>query len=181
MITNNKIIKLKNLKFLTLAIAILGFTATSFSQNTASVTNSAAAATIHKPISLANTTALNFGGIVSSAAGGTVVLAAATGVRTATGVTIPEGLKGTVAAGLFTVSGQNSAVYSITIPTAPITITGPGSKTMTVSTFTATKASGTIDATSGTDTFSVGATLNVGVNQDAGLYTGIYVVTVTYN
>lgn len=172
---------MKKLKFFTLAIAILGFTSASFAQSTASVNNSSAAATIHSPITITNTTSLNFGGVVSSAAGGTVVLAAGNSARTAAGVTIPEGLKGTVASGLFTVGGQKSAAYSITIPTAPITITSPASKTMTVGTFTSTKASGTIDPSSGLDTFGVGSTLNVGANQDPGVYTGIYIVTVQYN
>ena len=172
---------MKNLKVITLAIAILGFSAASFAQSTASVNNSSVGATIHKPITLSNTTALNFGGVVSSAGGGTVVLDAATSARTATGVTIPEGLKGTVAAGLFTVGGHNGAAYSIAIPSTPVIITLSAGKTMTVGTFTSTKTSGTISATNGTDTFSVGATLTVGANQDPGVYTGTYIVTVQYN
>ena len=171
---------MKNLKVITLAIAILGFSAASFAQSTASVNNSSVGATIHKPITLSNTTALNFGGVVSSVEGGTVVLTPA-GARTATGVTIPEGLKGTVAAGLFTVGGHNGAAYSISIPSTPVTITLSAGKTMTVGTFTSTKTSGTISATTGTDTFSVGATLTVGANQDPGVYTGTYIVTVQYN
>lgn len=171
---------MKNIKFYTLLIAILGFTSTSFAQSSATLSNNSVGATIHLPITLSNTTALNFGGVVSSVSGGTVVLNAGTSVRTVTGVTIPAGLAGTVAAGLFTVSGHKSAQYSITIPSAPVTITLSAGKTMTVGNFTSTKTSGTISATTGTDTFSVGATLNVGANQDPGLYTGTYVVTVAY-
>jgi hypothetical protein len=53
---------------------------------------------------------------------------------------------------------------------------------MTVSTYTSNKVgnAGTLNG-SATDTFTVGATLNVNANQVAGLYQGNFNVTVAYN
>ena len=78
------------------------------------------------------------------------------------------------------VEGNNT--FAITIPSAPITLTGSVSGTMTVSNFlddlgaTGTLASGTKD-------IKVKATLNVGVGQAAGTYTNAsdLFVTVNYN
>lgn len=168
---------MKNLKFFTLAIAILGFTATSFAQVSATAT---ASATITTPISITKTVDLNFGNVAVSTTAGTVILKPA-GTRTTTGgVTLPA-TNGTVTAAEFTVEGAADYTYAITLPTEPITITGPG-EPMTVSTFTSTPSStGTL--TGGTETIKVGATLNVAGGQAAGTYTSAtpFEVTVNYN
>jgi hypothetical protein len=141
-----------------------------------------ASATIVTPISISKTVDMNFGNVaVQTATGGTVVMTPA-GVRSATGgVTLPTTV-GTVAAAVFTVSGQGNYTYAITLPSTDLTITN-GSSTMAVNTFTSNPSpTGTLSA-GGTQTLSVGATLNVSAAQAAGLYTSAspFTVTVNYN
>ena len=165
-------------KLLALFVVVLGFSAVSFAQSTATAT---ASATIIGPISLTKVTDMNFGNIAVGTLGGTVVLAPAGG-RTATTVTLPAVI-GTVSAATFTVSGVGSSTYAITLPTGDYTITRlTGSETMTVNTFTSTpSATGTLAG--GTQTLAVGATLNVTGSQVAGTYTNAvgFPVTVNYN
>ena len=170
---------MKNLTklFATAAIIIAG-TNVSFAQATATA---AASATIITPITITKTADMNFGNVaVSAATAGTVVLAPA-GTRTtggAGGVTLPS-TTGTVAAASFTVSGQASYTYAITLPTSA-TITSSGN-TMTVNGFTSTpSATGTLSS-GGTQTLTVGATLNVAAAQAVGTYTNSSAVPVTVN
>jgi hypothetical protein len=170
---------MKNLTkiFATGAIIIAGSNV-SFAQATATA---AASATIITPITITKTADMNFGNVaVSAATAGTVVLAPA-GTRTtggAGGVTLPS-TTGTVAAASFTVSGQASYTYAITLPTSA-TITSSGN-TMTVNGFTSTpSATGTLSS-GGTQTLTVGATLNVAAAQAVGTYTNASGVPVTVN
>src|SRR5476651_1372544 len=130
--------------FATAAIIIAG-TNVSFAQATATAS---ASATIITPISIAKTVDMNFGNVaVSATIAGTAILAPA-GTRTtggAGGVTLPA-TTGTVAAASFTVSGQASYTYAITLPST-CTISS-GSNTMTVNAFTSTpSATGTLSGT----------------------------------
>lgn len=147
-------------------------------------------ATIVTPISIVWAQDMNFGNVAVSTAIGTVVLAPA-GTRTspADGVTLPANA-GTVTAATFTVSGQGTYTYAITLPTTlELTTASAGAdQTMTVNTFTSASANGVIASAGllsagGTDTVSVGATLNVGASQVAGSYTNAsdLLVTVNYN
>ena len=122
---------------------------------------------------------MNFGNIaVSATTLGTAVLAPA-GTRTNTGgVTLPATV-GTVAAASFTVSGQASYNYAITLPSSCV-ITDAG-HTMTVNNFTSIPATtGTLSGT-GSQTLNVGATLNVAAAQASGTYTNATGVAVTVN
>ena len=159
-------------KIYLLALAVIGFSANSFAQASATAT-----ATIISPISISKTNDLNFGLVASSTSAGTVVLTPA-GARTPTGVTLSSG--GTTTAASFGVSGQGAYTYAITLPSS-ITLTD-GTNFMTVNTFTSTP-SGTGALSGGTQTVNVGATLNVLANQVAGVYTTgtPFVVTVAYN
>src|SRR5580704_19376676 len=86
------------------AVAVIGFSNSSFAQATATAS---ASANIITPISIVKVTDMNFGNVaVSATLAGTVVLAPA-GTRTtggAGGVTLPSN-NGTVAGADFTVSG----------------------------------------------------------------------------
>jgi hypothetical protein len=160
------------------AIALIGFSSSSFAQATATAT---ATATIVTPISITKTVDMNFGNLaVQTATGGTVVLTPA-GVRSVTGgVTMPA-VFGTVTAATFTVNGQGTYTYAITLPAAATTLTS-GANTMTATTFTSNpSATGVLAA--GTQTLNVGATLNVAAAQAAGLYVSgtPFSVTVNYN
>ena len=162
------------------AVSLIAVT-TSFGQVTASAT---ASATVVAPIAISKTVDMNFGNIAVSTSSGTVVLAPA-GTRTNTGgVTFPA-TTGTVSAASFNVTGEGSYTYAITLPAGNYTITRVGnSETMTVNTFVSNPtvaAGGTL--TSGEQTLTVGATLNVSASQQAGTYTNAtgFDVTVNYN
>lgn len=134
--------------------------------------------TIVSAISITKTVDMNFGDVVQGA--GTVILDTAGG-RTATGATT-LGNTGATAAASFDVTGDPDATYTISLPLAPITLTGPGTD-MTVDQFVSTPTDATpqtLDG-AGTATLLVGATLTVGAVQTSGAYTGTFDVTVTYN
>jgi len=139
-----------------------------------------ATATIITPITITKASDMNFGNVaVQAAVAGTVIMSPA-GVRSATaGVTLP-GTSGTVSAASFTVNGQAGYTYAITLP---VTLTiNSGVNNMIVNTFTSTPtAIGNL--TGGTESLTVGATLNVGAAQAPGVYTSAtpFTVTVNYN
>lgn len=169
-------------KVFAIAITMFGFATSSFAQETATAT---ASATIVTPISIDKTIDMNFGDIaIQSITDGTVTLAPA-GTRTKTGgVTLPASATTSVAAASFDVAGENSYTYDITLPSSCV-ITDPISlETMTVSDFTCSivVTEGALSE-SGTETFTVGATLAVTGGQANGVYTNnvAFDVIVNYN
>lgn len=154
---------------------------TSFAQVTTSAT---ATATVVTPIGITKTVDMNFGNLAVSTSAGTVVLTPA-GARSITGGVTLTATTGTVAAASFDVTGEGNYTYSITLPSSDYTLTRvTGSETMTVNTFVSTPtvaAGGTL--TAGSQTLTVGATLNVSGSQVAGTYTNAtgFDVTVNYN
>jgi hypothetical protein len=166
-------------KMIATALVLIVFSSSSFAQSSATAI---ATATIVTPISITKTVDMNFGNVaVQTATGGTVELSPAS-VRTPSGgVTLPTTALGTVTAASFTVDGQGAYTFAITLPSSALTLTS-GSNTMTADTFTSTPdAVGTLVA--GTKTVTVGATLNVGAAQAAGVYVSEtpFTVTVNYN
>src|SRR5882757_430849 len=136
------------------SIAVIGFSNSSFAQ---AADVASASATIITPISIVKTVDMNFGNVaVSATIAGTAVLAPA-GTRTtggAGGVTLPA-TNGTVSAASFTVSGQASYTYAITLPSSCV-ITDGSSHNMTVNAFTSfPSATGTLSS-GGTETLNVG-------------------------
>ena len=170
---------MKNIiKLFAIATVVLGFATTSFAQ----VTKTAlATGTIVTPIALVNAGDMNFGNVAVSATSGTVILAPA-GTRTTTGgVTLPA-VPGSVTAAQFAVTGTPAYTYAITLPTTATTVTS-GGNTMSVDAFTSSPSlTGVLDA-AGKQTISVGASLNVGAAQAAGIYVSAtpFDVTVNYN
>jgi len=149
-----------------------------FAQSSATVANVPASARIFKAITLIQTSGLNFGDIFPSGVAGTVVMPPV-GVRSFTGG-VALATTGTSNAAAFNVTGKKSATYAITFATPTINLSAPGATDMVVSAFTTSAGSGTLSAT-GTQSFTVGATLAVGVDQLDGDYSGTFGVTVTYN
>jgi Domain of unknown function (DUF4402) len=135
-----------------------------------------AKARIVTPISIALVSDMNFGDVVAGA--GTVVLTPAGG-RSVTGST-NLGNPLNVSAATFTVSGQGSATYAITLPgSANIT---SGANTMSVGTFTSNPAVGAgLLSAGGSQTLTLGATLTVAAVQATGSYSGPFSVSVNYN
>jgi hypothetical protein len=158
-------------------IILTGFLTTANAQSTATASTTAILVT---PISITKTEDMHFGTVAASGTAGTVVLDYADG-RTATGgATLPAGstLQKTA---VFTVTGEGTSGFSISIPGSPITLNS-GGNSMTVSGFTDDLgATGVLVA--GSATIKVKATLNVGAGQASGTYTnasGLF-VTVNYN
>ncbi len=129
-------------------------------------------------ITIQNTAGLNFGSLAVGGSAGTAVISPA-GVRTVTGGVV--GLGSAYGAASFTVTiSSGSATYFLSLPTGNTTLTGPGGATMTASTFTS-NPSGLIQqvpSVPGSQTVTVGATLNVAANQTPGSYAGTFTVTV---
>jgi spore coat protein U-like protein len=150
----------------------------------ASATGTAEAkATLIRPITISMETNLNFGTIVvpSSTTGGTVMVSTdGTTEVTGTDISLAESLGDPPTTASFTVTGEPNGTYAITLPDDnTVTISGPG-EDMTVTGFTS-NPDGTGVLAGGTQTLSVGATLNVGADQAAGEYAGEFTVTVAYN
>lgn len=164
--------KRTTINLLVAVVTVFGATA-AFGQTTA--TDSAAAtATIIPGITLTNRAGLLFGDMLSPTAAGTVTIDAA-GTRTASGVVLAGG---TIGAAAFDVTGGGNKGYTVTLPSAAVTLTS-GVNTMTVGTFTRNCSSCTLDG-AGAGSFTVGGTLNVGAGQAVGTYSGNFDVTVAY-
>nr|NQU90936.1 DUF4402 domain-containing protein [Bacteroidota bacterium] len=146
-------------------------------QATSASATSNATATIITPIALTNTQPLAFGNIAASTTAGTVTIATA-GTRSSLGGVTPSAI-GVFNNAIFTVEGQGDATYAIALP-ASTTISN-GTETMTVDNFISDPSSTGLLSSLGAQTMNVGATLNVGISQAVGNYTGTYSVTVSYN
>ncbi len=130
-------------------------------------------ATLFAPISISPGANMDFGTLLPTGTAGTVTVTTA-GARSSVNVDL---LGGVPSAASFNVTGEPGQAYIITF--TPGTLTGPGAD-MTVGSFTH-DAGGAPTLPGGTDTFNVGATLNVGATQAAGTYSGPFTVTVNYN
>ncbi len=165
------------LKIVLSALVLIGFSATSKAQSTATASTTAILIT---PISVAKTTDMHFGTVAASGTVGTVLLDYADGRTTTGGASLPAGstLQKTA---VFTVTGEGNNGFSISIPGSDITLTGPGAD-MTVGTFVCEQGA-TSSLSSGTATLKVKAILAVGIGQVAGTYTNAsdLFVTVNYN
>ncbi|HZH63790.1 MAG TPA: DUF4402 domain-containing protein [Flavisolibacter sp.] len=163
------------------AILVAGVVTTANAQSTAYATTTAVLVT---PISIAKTTDMHFGTVAASGTAGTVVLNDLNGRTPTGGVSLPSGGIAPTSA-VFTVTGQGNSGFSISIPSAAITLTNGGA-TMTVDNFICDGgAATTLDA--GTKILKIGATLNVPANAVGGTYTNALgnasalFVTVNYN
>ena len=171
---------MKNItKVLATATAVIAFSNSSFAQATATA---AASATVITPISIVKNIDMSFGNLaVSSSLAGTLALSPSSTrvVGGAGGVTLPSNT-GTVAAADFTVSGQASFTYAITLPTGTVTINS-GSNTMSVGTFISSPSTTGTLSSGGTQDLTIGATLTATAGQAAGNYTNSTAVPVTVN
>jgi hypothetical protein len=121
---------------------------------------------------------LAFGKFVAGT-GGTVTLSAS-GVRSASaGVALVP--SGTGAAAQFSVTGDPSRTYAISLPANGAVLMTSGASSMAVNNFTGSPALNGQLSVGGTQSVSVGATLSVGSHQPRGSYSGTFDVTVNYN
>ena len=134
-----------------------------------------ALAKIFAPISISSSGDMDFGTLAADDTAGTVTVTPA-GARSSVNVYLFGGFP---TAASFDVTGRVGQAYSITFP-SNATLTS-GANTMTMDTFTHDAGGSPQLSGSGSDTFNVGATLNVGASQAAGTYSGTFSVTVNYN
>lgn len=163
-------------KLLLFAIVILGFSAASYAQSSATASTTA---TLIIPISIANDEDMNFGTIGASATAGTVALDYSDVPIATGGATVITG--GTPKTAVFIVTGEGTSAISVSVPTGNITLTDPvSSATMEVGSFVADCGASTTLET-GSKTIKVKATLTVPVDAVAGVYANADGLKVTVN
>lgn len=168
---------MKKITFILIAL----ITGTTFAQNSATASAVPAEAVIVSPITLVQTagTKLNFGMIAADATGGTVVLSPANSrsgdakIVTASITSVPD----------FNITGQDGYSYTVTLPAdLEIKLVGPiTSEAMNLTSFNSSLTDNKGIISGASNPFSVGATLNVNNDQDAGTYNGTFDVTVAYD
>ena len=134
-----------------------------------------AGAKIIAPLEISNTADLYFGTIAPSTTVADSVVVLADGSRKCGPALTCLTADHTAAA--FAVTGEADAFYTIALP-SEIKIVNDKGTAMRVSDFNGSKSGGQL--LSGEDAFTVGGTLDVGVRQEAGKYTGSFTVAVEY-
>lgn len=131
-------------------------------------------------IAISNTQGLAFGKFVAGAGAGGTVTVSPVGGRSASGgvVLVPSGAG---AAAQFTVTGDPSLAYAISLPGNGVVSLTSGSNSMAVNNFTSNPALTGQLSIGGSQTLMVGATLSVGSQQASGSYSGAFDITVNYN
>lgn len=160
------------------AILMVGLTSSLTAQNTVT-TNAGAKIVSALTVSNVGTYGLHFGTMSIPTTSATVTVPP-TGARTSTGSITLLGQAPTYAAAGYTVTGDGTSTYTITLPSSPVTLTS-GANTMTVDNFLSSKSGNNGTLVSGSDAFTVGATLNVASGQASGTYAGTFQVSVNYN
>ncbi|MDP2449728.1 MAG: DUF4402 domain-containing protein [Polaromonas sp.] len=130
---------------------------------------------------LAANQALAFGSFAPGASSGTVTISAAGARSSGGGVFLVPSGAGSAAS--YTVGGNSSATYAITLPADGVVVLTSGQNSMAVNNFASSPAGTGQIGGGGTQTLMVGATLSVGVagSQATGIYSGNFNVTVEYN
>ena len=133
-----------------------------------------ATAAVVVPMTITNTSPLEFGDIIGGTAGTVIITAAGAeggGTLTSSGIQ---------SAGTFDITGANNRTFSIGI--AKVTELVNGTDNLVISAFTNTTGGliGTLSGT-GTLTLGVGATITADGSEPDGPYSGTYTVDVDYN
>ncbi len=165
-------------KLLLFSIIMIAFTAGAFSQST-DTEQTTATATIVGPLALTKVTDMDFGTIAVTGTAGTVVLGTDNS-RTAVGPALVPPAAGVAAS--FTVAGEASRTFTITLPADGAVTLVNGANTMGVNSFQHSMGANPALSGAGAAAFTVGATLSVGAAQAAGVYTSAnFPVTINYN
>ncbi|NBC36915.1 DUF4402 domain-containing protein [Novosphingobium sp. FSY-8] len=156
------------------ALAVSAAPAYAASGNTSTAAGTATAEVV-APIVLthASGAALSFGKFTTGTGGTVVVTAAGVGSVTADVGFVPGS---TVSADSYSLTGDANRSFSIATTSGSVS---NGSRSMSFT--TAPSASGGTLSASGAASFTVGGTLTVAGTEPAGVYTGSYNATVTYN
>jgi hypothetical protein len=144
----------------------------------AQVQTTTAGANIVAPLTLTETSDMHFGTLSVNNSPGAVVLSPGN-VRTSTGGVSLSSATPTHRVAAYSVTGQGTLSYVITLPTSVTIQQGPNS--MVVNNFTTNKAGNIGTLSAGVDSFNLGATLQVSASQATGEYSGTFNVIVSYN
>ena len=148
-------------------------------QTSSTAQDVSATAKIITPINIELTNSgLNFGTLVPSGTNGTVTVTSAD-ARTNSNVGFIE-QEDDFNAASFKVTGEESYIFSITLPDDDEIELESNSNKMEVNAFSSSLPLANNSIGSDGTTFKVGATLSVDANQPAGTYTGEFDVTVAY-
>ncbi len=145
-----------------------GFPGAAAAPQTANSTRSVIGATIVRPLSLTNTSGMNFGTVLLNDSGG-ILLILPSGDFTALGVTVSD--KTEVKPGEFKIFGTQNQAYSITLPQTATFASGAGS--ISVVTFIHDAGGTPTLDDDGKGLFNIGATLSIGAGPVAGTYYGV--------
>ena len=156
------------------ALVIAALASPSVMANTA--TSTIAVEIDSRAITLANIQGLNFGVILPFGRTGSLTVSSS-GTHSASNAHMSDATN--VSASSWAVTGVPNAPYQVTLPSSA-TITN-GTENMTVNGFSRSGGSQLFLDAGGNASFNVGATLNIGANQPAGVYSGSFAVTVNYN
>ena len=182
---------MKKLIILSTAVLIIaGFSTKVMAQsNTSATENTSAGAQLIVPMTISEDAPLHFGTIVlKTSAGGTVVLPSNSTTRLFTGGCEASAVNPQPSNAAYHVTGTMNETYALTLPTdITVTETIGGIAQMHITNWKARFLGAGSDAVTstlasdGTDSFTVGATLNVAAGQIGGIYVGSFDVTVDYN
>jgi hypothetical protein len=165
-------------KILTFSIMLIAFSAGVFAQST-DTEQTIATATIVGPLTLTKVSDMDFGTIAVTGTAGTVVLGTDNS-RTAVGPALVPPAAGVAAS--FTVAGEASRTFAITLPANNTVSLVSGANTMAANIFVHNAGANPALDIAGAAAFTVGATLSVAANQAAGNYTSAnFPVTISYN
>ncbi len=167
---------MKNItKIFALAVAVLGFSASTFAQSSETASSTA---TLVVPLSISLTTDMDFGVVASSATAGTIVMSNAGAVSQTGGSSV---ISGSTTTAVFHVTGEGSESISVAYPTT-LSLAGSVSGALSLSSIAADCGNSTT-LSSGAKDIKFSAVLNIPANTIAGVYsnaTGL-LVTVNYN
>jgi hypothetical protein len=131
------------------------------------------------PIAVSNTRALAFGSFVAGS-GGSVTISTSGGRSATGGITLIPSSAG--AAAQFSVTGDPGMTYSISLPLdGEAALSNGAGQSMPLNAFASDPGGIGLLGLDGSQTLSVGATLNVDAGQAVGAYSGSFSVTVNYN
>jgi hypothetical protein len=131
------------------------------------------------PIAIGNTQSLSFGSFVVGS-GGSVTISTSGGRSATGGITLIPSSAG--AAARFSVTGDPGMTYSISLPLdGEAALSNGAGQSMPLNAFASDPSGIGLLGLDGSQTLSVGATLNVDAGQAVGAYSGSFSVTVNYN
>lgn len=131
------------------------------------------------PIAISPTQSLSFGSFVAGSGGSVTVIANPVSRSAGGGVLLLPSGSWSVAS--FSVTGDPSMTYAISLPANGMVALTSGAHNMAVNNFTSSPASSGQLGGGGSQTLVVGATLSVAADQPNGSYSGSFTVTVDYN